>query len=459
MVFVLITSIINAQTFDLGCETTVGSAAEELAALFAQSDHRPDDLNDYPLTAGEVNNLGTQGSFIVYASNSISINDADVRLIYSNGNFNFTYNGETYTVINDATDVSGYPALFLELLQAKFDLLYPNGPPPPPPSELTPAELAALRASRIAELKGLAHSDVTVSVGSADSSDAFTVDGDAAVGNPQTFSTITYGDNKVENLLSNKYDELKADITAKVTELIPFYLKELNALLSDKANVPFPDYDANNNYDYGNAVTTSTFGAPANLVSYILNIPKGQPQIDFILSLGDNVNITGNNVVDAVQDCNVCTTYSRTDDDDTTYDTFQVYFSRWEYYTGYSGTNTITDLPSYGWLRYAIDSIYARWYVTSDGATYNARKAWMDAYADANPNKLCTCSWRAGEDTSTGVTRYKAQWEHYVWQYITGQDWLSVDKFQTGAISLEDLTTANWIKTRDLWKERVDPLQ
>ena len=163
MFVVLITGIINAQTFDFGCGTTASTAAEELAALFAQSDHRPDDLNDYPSTAGEVNNLATQASFIVYASNSLSINDADVRIIYSNGNFNFTYNGETDTVTNDATDVSGYPALFLELIQAKFDLLHP--PTPPPPAELTPAELAALRTVRINQLDGYVDGPVTVTHG------------------------------------------------------------------------------------------------------------------------------------------------------------------------------------------------------------------------------------------------------------------------------------------------------
>ena len=127
MFVILTTSIINAQTFDFGCGTTASTAAEELAALFAQSEHRPDDLNDYPLTAGEVNTKGTAGSFIVYAANSLSINSTGVQVIYNAG-FNFTYNGESNKIINDATDISGHPALFLELLQAKFDLLYPSGP-------------------------------------------------------------------------------------------------------------------------------------------------------------------------------------------------------------------------------------------------------------------------------------------------------------------------------------------
>ena len=89
------------------------------------------------------------------------------------------------------------------------------------------AELeAALRTTRINELEGLSVdnvnvSDVTVVYGSADESDAFTVDGDAAFGNLQTFSSITYGFNNVGKLLPNKYTELKDAIQAKVDELNP----------------------------------------------------------------------------------------------------------------------------------------------------------------------------------------------------------------------------------------------
>ena len=52
------------------------------------------------------------------------------------------------------------------------------------------AELAELRTTRINELEGLGDGSITVVHGTADSSDAFTVDGDVAVGNPQTFLTI-----------------------------------------------------------------------------------------------------------------------------------------------------------------------------------------------------------------------------------------------------------------------------
>ena len=88
------------------------------------------------------------------------------------------------------------------------------------------ARLAALKTTRINELEGLgvdnvSVSDVTVVYGSADSSDSFTVDGDAAFGNLKTFSTITYGDNKVENLLPGKYTELKTAVQNKVNELNP----------------------------------------------------------------------------------------------------------------------------------------------------------------------------------------------------------------------------------------------
>ena len=89
------------------------------------------------------------------------------------------------------------------------------------------AELeAALRTTRITELEGLSVdnvnvSDVTVVYGSADESDAFTVDGNAAFGNLQTFSSITYGFNNVGKLLPNKYTELKTAVQNKVNELNP----------------------------------------------------------------------------------------------------------------------------------------------------------------------------------------------------------------------------------------------
>ena len=107
------------------------------------------------------------------------------------------------------------------------------------------AELAALRTTRINELKGLGAGSVTVSHGSADSSDAFTVSG--GVGNPQTFSTITYGDNKVE-ILDDRYTDLKNDIIAKVNLLNP--LSDINLEIETYAFYARTTIDAIG--DYGN---------------------------------------------------------------------------------------------------------------------------------------------------------------------------------------------------------------
>ena len=273
-----------------------------------------------------------------------------------------------------------------------------------------------------------------------------------------SLSETVQASGNVEYFSNEELDDLKDDIIAARSLVLPTGAQELNLLINNKSTVPFPDYDANNNHDYSNAVTTSTFGASPNLVSYILSITGGQDRVNFILSLGTNANITGNNVVNAVQDCNVCTTYSRTDDDDTTYDDFQVYFSRFEYFTGYSGTNDITALPSYGWLRYAIDSIYARWYVTSDTNTYNGRVARLTSYADAHDTKSCNCQWRAGEDVGdNGSSRYFLQYLFGLFWYTSDQvTYTPVSTFQTGAISLEELTTSNWTNMLNTWKVKID---
>ena len=445
MFVVLITSIANAQTFDFECEVAppAQTITQELTTILDDRVNEPSSLLSAITNAANATQGDHGGGTYVNRQNFLKgFTYQSVTINFNGGNPSSADITDGSTTLTNA--ITDFGANNLALLTQPQFLNYTLGVVKKM-WEILPSKQEVLD-----EIYALGVNGVNITLLSSDP-DRFKVAGISS------FETVQASGN-VEYFSNEELDDLKDDIIAARSLVLPTGAQELNLLINEKSTVPFPDYDANNNHDYSNAVTTSTFGASPNLVSYILSITGGQDRINFILSLGTNANITGNNVVNAVQDCNVCTTYSRTDNDDTTYDTFQVYFSRWEYFTGYSGTNDITALPSYGWLRYAIDSIYARWYVTSDGATYNGRRARLDSYANAHATKNCGCAWRSEESfASNGSSQYNLEYEVGGFWYTSDQvTYTPVSTFQTGAISMEELTTSNWTNMLNTWKVKID---
>ena len=141
------------------------TAADELAAIFADSDNRPDDINDYPAIVEGLDNVQKTGNLAAqtrgeYIENTLTGTD-NVSVIWaaninpqtgSDTWYNVTYDGIT-TVVDYTSIISdNYGALYLKVIQAKWDLLYPT--------------TEALTTRRKAELIALGnvHEDVTVEV-------------------------------------------------------------------------------------------------------------------------------------------------------------------------------------------------------------------------------------------------------------------------------------------------------
>ena len=103
------------------------TAAEELAAIFADGNNRPDDINDYPVNVAEINSFPTSGNnaataWIAHVETYLSANS--VVVVHTNGRWEVTLGSDTVNVTY-ASLLSGRLATFLELLQTKWDLLYP----------------------------------------------------------------------------------------------------------------------------------------------------------------------------------------------------------------------------------------------------------------------------------------------------------------------------------------------
>ena len=314
------------------------------------------------------------------------------------------------------------------------------------------AELAALRTTRINELKALGNGTaVTVSHGSADSSDAFTVDG--GVGNPQTFSTIHYGDNKVENL-DNRYTDLKNDIIAKVNVLNP--LSDVNLEIETYAfyareNIPtfnFDNYGGRLSEISANLATAADIAFDAGL----------EAQETFIKLLAHGATFRGGDsrvIWDSSNNYYHIVTSNvgegngyfdiRLDDNN-------------HYLPSANGTITKLNFKHLAW-----HTMSNLWHLAGTTAEELVafRETELTVYADNNPNKGCTdgCDWRALKGYgNSGVARYIPQFESFGWFLVPGSTWVSIATYQTGITTIDELSLANWADFYAAWKALIDGL-
>ena len=315
------------------------------------------------------------------------------------------------------------------------------------------AELAALRTTRINELKALGNGTaVTVSHGSADSSDAFTVDG--GVGNPQTFSTIHYGDNKVENL-DNRYTDLKNDIIAKVNVLNP--LSDVNLEIETYAfyareNIPtfnFDNYGGKLSEISANLATAADIAFDAGLAAqetFIKLLARGAT-----FRGGDSRVIwdsTGNYYHIVTSNVGEGNGY------------FDIFLNDNNHYLN---TNINPTLAKSNFKHLAWHVMSNLWHLagTTDEELVAFREAQLTAYADLNPNKSCTdgCDWRALKGYgNSGVARYIPQFESYGWFLVPGSTWVSIATYQGGITTIDELSLANWADFYAAWKALIDGL-
>ena len=470
------------------------TVAEELAAIFADGNNPPGEVSEanYPslyAKAFTFSSNADRGDFIASA-----LTEGNTTVTHSTNAYPYYFrvtNGSKSIEIDYlqaasnsdlAEDDSHYLTIFKRVILAKWNYIYPDYDP-----NAFANELAAIYAADTAPTAFASGSAIdaaaqavnnesiarntfidTINSSSYNTGNGYDEGGQAKIEikkndvslDPQVFVTSDEV-GSFAGISKQGFSDFTFKIILAIWHLenpvvVPAYQQELEEIFNDTANPPFPDYDANNNNDFGQDTTTSTFGAPPNLIAKILSITAGQDRIDWILALGNNANITGNDKVTAERDCEVCTTYTRDfdTDTDTGYDTFQVYFSRFEYYTGHSGTNVITDLGAYGWLRYAIDAIYARWYVTSETNIYNGRYDRLDRVAF---NRHDPGNWGVKELTHTNGSTY-----YYPVYYFGGlpgnvSNFSSVRtwQYQDDALHPGQLTDANWKAMYDVWVERI----
>ena len=470
------------------------TVVEELAAIFADGNNPPGEVSEanYPslyAKAFTFSSNADRGDFIASA-----LTEGNTTVTHSTNNYPYYFrvaNGSKSIEIDYlqaasnsdlAEDDSHYLTIFKRVILAKWNYIYPDYDP-----NAFANELAAIYAADTAPTAFASGSAIdaaaqavnnesiarntfidTINSSSYNTGNGYDEGGQAKIEikkndvslDPQVFVTSDEV-GSFAGISKQGFSDFTFKIILAIWHLenpvvVPAYQQELEEIFNDTANPPFPDYDANNNDDFGQDTTTSTFGAPPNLIAKILSITAGQDRIDWILALGNNANITGNDKVTAERDCEVCTTYTRDfdTDTDTGYDTFQVYFSRFEYYTGHSGTNVITDLGAYGWLRYAIDAIYARWYVTSETNIYNGRYDRLDRVAF---NRHDPGNWGVKELTYTNGSTY-----YYPVYYFGGlpgnvSNFSSVRtwQYQDDALHPGQLTDANWKAMYDVWVERI----
>ena len=470
------------------------TVAAELAAIFADGNNPPGEVSEanYPslyAKAFTFSSNADRGDFIASA-----LTEGNTTVTHSTNNYPYYFrvtNGSKSIEIDYlqaasnsdlAEDDSHYLTIFKRVILAKWNYVYPDYDP-----NAFANELAAIYAADTAPTAFASGSAIdaaaqavnnesiarntfidTINSSSYNTGNGYDEGGQAKIEikkndvslDPQVFVTSDEV-GSFAGISKQGFSDFTFKIILAIWHLenpvvVPAYQQELEEIFNDTANPPFPDYDANNNDDFGQDTTTSTFGAPPNLIAKILSITAGQDRIDWILALGNNANITGNDKVTAERDCEVCTTYTRDFDTetDTGYDTFQVYFSRFEYYTGHSGTNVITDLGAYGWLRYAIDAIYARWYVTSETNIYNGRYDRLDRVAF---NRHDPGNWGVKELTYTNGSTY-----YYPVYYFGGlpgnvSNFSSVRtwQYQDDALHPGQLTDANWKAMYDVWVERI----
>ena len=131
MFVMLLGSITNAQTFDFGCETGPATYKTELAAIFA-SDTPPTELTG--LVYDEAHRLANTQDFAIKRNLfTVDLSEDGITVTITSNPDTFHVTGPNGTVgveyepFNLATGAaSRYKEIFLEVMLAKWNLLYPN---------------------------------------------------------------------------------------------------------------------------------------------------------------------------------------------------------------------------------------------------------------------------------------------------------------------------------------------
>ena len=255
----------------------------------------------------------------------------------------------------------------------------------------------------------------------------------------------------VEYFSNEELDDLKDDIIAARSLVLPTGTEALIALINERALSPFPDYDTYDNHDNGEFTTTSTFGASPNLVAHILSITGGQARADFILSLGTNTNFVGASDVSSTRKTDSYFTFSRAQQ--VNGEGYNDRGVNWQSDSYFAGTTTnATDLRAYGWLKFAIDAIGERWYLTSESHDTISRKNHMTNYASN------TRSWGTHEEIHTnGAYYYFPVWYSFgLPQIVANFGTLIVSNYQSDALTLGELTYANWTTMWNEWVPKIN---
>ena len=255
----------------------------------------------------------------------------------------------------------------------------------------------------------------------------------------------------VEYFSNEELDDLKDDIITERNKLLPTGTEAIVALINERALSPFPDYDTYDNHDNGEFTTTSTFGASPNLVSYILSITGGQARVDFILSLGTNTNFVGASDVSSTRKTDSYFTFSRAQQ--VNGEGYNDRGVNWQSDSYFAGTTTnATDLRAYGWLKFAIDAIGERWYLTSEANDYESRKQHMTNYASN------TRSWGTHEETHTNDAHYYYPvWYSFGIPHIVDNfGTLIVSNYQNSALHLGQLNYTAWTTMWNEWVQKIN---
>ena len=264
-----------------------------------------------------------------------------------------------------------------------------------------------------------------------------------------------YGTEKVENLEISEFDNLVADILAKVDELNPLSDYHLGLELDTfyaKVNIHNPGGGSG----YGAQLT--------DVIEQLANIAEASNDNDkieeFLMKLSMGASFRGGDShLEWYPSSNIIVTNNPGKGNGF----YDIPITDNEY-LGPTALWQLKDLSASNVRHLAYHIMFNFWHLSkiTDEQLIGYRETALTNYANNHPNKGCTnnCKWQATKEThSSGQDRYIAQWKHYVWQTIEGALWFSVNTYQTGATTINDLTLANWADFYDAWKAHIDTLE
>ena len=302
------------------------------------------------------------------------------------------------------------------------------------------AELeAALRTTRINELEGLSVGNVVVEHGyHNDVNDAFTV----YLGiDDFSFLTATYGAGKVENLLPGKYTELKDDIQAKVNVLNPLSDYNLGLELEDfyaKVNIHNPEVSGPL---YGNQLP--------DVIEQLANLAEASDDNDVILEFLKKLSKGAihqglDSYLEWYQDTNIIVT----NNGGVSNGFYDIPITDGAYLG--AGNHQLKDLGPSNVRHLAYHIMSNFWHLANQDVSTLSGFRLQALVVKANSR-----GWFVREHTTdAGVHYYEPRAGADV--AISGFGTLIVSGFQSNAVTLGDLTPANWETFYNKWVEKID---